>query len=96
MFLPDDYGGHQSGFDSLELGLVVCKGDIELPDESHQERLHLDDTIQSDVFSVPGRVNDVKGSTHATLHAMQLLTPPENVTLSKRTSQHSTAPLERM
>ena len=32
---------------------MVCKGDIELSDQSHQERLHLDDAIQV-VFSQLG------------------------------------------
>ena len=33
---------------------MVCMGDVELPDYGHQECLHLEDTIQEAVFSVPG------------------------------------------
>ena len=32
---------------------MICMGDVELSDQSHQERLHLDDPIQEVVFSVP-------------------------------------------
>ena len=39
---------------------MVRQGDIELPDESHQERLYLDDTIQQEVFSVPRSVDSIR------------------------------------
>ena len=36
---------------------MICMGDVELSDQSHQERLHLNDTIQEVVFSVPEKVD---------------------------------------
>ena len=39
---------------------MVRWGDIELPDQSHYERLHLDDTIQDTALSLPERVNNIK------------------------------------
>ena len=39
---------------------MIRWGNIELSDQSHQERLHLNDTIQEASLSVPGRVRDTK------------------------------------
>lgn len=53
MLLSDDDGNHHSRSGPLDLRVVVRVGDVELSDESHQERLHLDHAIQDAGFSVP-------------------------------------------
>jgi len=60
VFLPEDYGSHQSEPGPPNLWVVIRRGDIELLEESDQERLHLDHTIQKTSLSVPGRVDDMK------------------------------------
>ena len=41
---------------------MVRRGDIKLPDQSHQECLHFDNTAEGAVFSVPERTENIKGS----------------------------------
>jgi len=54
MLFSKDDGGHQySGSASPDLGLMVRMGNVELSDYSHQEGLHLEDTIQKVVLSLP-------------------------------------------
>jgi len=61
VLLPEDDRGHQSGFGSLNLRLVVRIGDLELSDESHQECLHLDHAmIEEGGFQCSGRVNNIR------------------------------------
>ena len=82
MLFSEDYGDQQARFDALDLRVMVRMRDIELLDESHQERLHLYDATTKQVFSVPGESKRYeRRSTHANRHPMQLLTPPENVEL---------------
>ena len=46
MFFSEDYWSHQSGLGPLDLRLVIREGDVELSDESHQERLNLDHPVK--------------------------------------------------
>jgi len=62
VFLSKDHGGHKSESGPPNLGVVVRMGDIELSDEGHQERLHLDHAIQKALLSVPGRLGDTKNN----------------------------------
>lgn len=52
-------GDHYSRSGPLDLRVVVRIGDVELSDEGHHKRLHLDHTIREAGFSVPGEI--VKG-----------------------------------
>jgi len=57
VFLSEDYGGHQSEPGPPNLWAAVRMRDVELSEEGHQERLHLDHAIQRAALSVPGRVD---------------------------------------
>ena len=59
MFLSEDQGDLHSGSCPPDLWLVVRLGDIELPDESHQERLYLHEAAQRVVLSILGETKDM-------------------------------------
>ena len=63
---------------------MIRMRDVEFSDQSHQERLHLDDPIQRAVLSVPGSEKYKIRSTYANRHPRQPLTPPENVQLGEQ------------
>ena len=46
VLLPEDNGDQDPGFNPPDLRVMVRMGDVELSDESHQERLDLDDANQ--------------------------------------------------
>ena len=54
IFLPEDHGDQHSEFCRPDLRMMIRMVNIELSDQSHQERLCLHDAIQRAVFSVPG------------------------------------------
>ena len=60
ILLSEDQRGRCSSFGPLDLRVMIRLRDVEFPDQSYHECLHLDDAIQGVVLSVPGRVNDIR------------------------------------
>ena len=50
--LPSDQGNQVSEFGHPDLRVMIRREDVELSDQSHQERLHLDDAIREAGLSV--------------------------------------------
>ena len=76
---------------------IIRKGEIELPDERHQDCVHPEEAITSeqlmDQRSISGWHTAAKESagTHANLHPMQLLVPPEKLMLYRRVPTYETS-----
>jgi len=65
-----------------DLRSVIWESELELPDEGNQKRVYLDDTkriIRDVKRQFSPRNKEV--NTNANLHPMQVLTPPEKLTL---------------
>ena len=61
ILLSEDEGSQRPVSHPTDLRMVIRRGDIKLSDQSHQERLDLDDAIQEVSAQPPGRVSDMKG-----------------------------------
>jgi len=53
VFFSKYHRNQQTRFNAPDLRVMFRVGDVELSDESHQERLYLDDPAQKLVFNVP-------------------------------------------
>lgn len=60
ILLTEDQWGEGPGLDPPDLRVMIRLGNVELSDQSHQECLHLDNTIQEAALSIPGRANNTK------------------------------------
>ena len=52
ILLPEDQRNQHPGLSSLDLRMMIRGGYVELGDQSHQERLQLDDATREPDFSV--------------------------------------------